>query len=135
MSYYHVTTIDRIPSIESQGLRPFGVEKRFKDCPDGVYLATDPIVPISFMFEKYYGSELPPKALIESIRIIVVDKSRLDDSLLFLDDNVPEHCDGWKMFWCYDGTVDIRGMPILTVDQICGKTVIKPTSHYVHQWR
>ncbi len=117
MTYYHATYAARIPSILRHGLRT-GEERNFADADEGVYLSTDPVLPVGFLIEHILSEERPdltPRGFVESLRVIVIDPSRIDASLLRPD----PHTDGYEgMFWLYEGVVDVTNMPILTTDDL-----------------
>lgn len=120
MPFFHVTREDRLPSILRHGLGGAGGGKNW-DCGNGVYLASDPAVGLAVMIQHYceHGSvDRPPALEVASWRCIVVDDARIRPDLLRPD---PEIAGGRSMI--YDGVIDVRGMPVLAVDDVLGPGV------------
>ena len=86
------------------------------DCPDGVYLASDPMLAIGFMLEKAleepYRHE-SPKACVDTFMVVVIDGARIDEGRLRVDPNIKK-----EGFWIFDGVVDVSSMPVLDAAQV-----------------
>lgn len=116
MPYYHVTYDRHVPSILKHGLGGAFVERNWPEAKEGVYLADDFAWGLTMLIERMMETaddSVNPKDWIESIRIIVIDDSRLDRARLGEDESFPGHASIWR----YLGTIDVTNMPILTVDQ------------------
>jgi hypothetical protein len=116
MTYYHATTREKLPSIQRLGLGGTrNVQKNF-DCPDGVYLASDPVLALGFMLEK--ALEEPclhesPRACVDTFMVVVIDGARIDEGRLRVDPNIKK-----EGFWIFDGVVDVSSMPVLDAAQV-----------------
>ncbi len=121
MSYFHATFADRIDSILENGLSA-GYKQNFDYAEPGVYLCTSAEIAVGFLLEHVIDNHFDfasPAEARESFRVIVVDRSRLDERLLALDPQLgPPFGSEQSTCWIYRGKIDVRGMPILTVDDI-----------------
>lgn len=119
MTYYHATTLDRIESIQRLGLGGLrGAPKAFPDCPDGVYLAEDPMLALGFLLERALAgdfSTISPKQALSDFCVFVIDDSRIDKAKLSQDPNINQ-----AGFWLYSGVVDVTAMPIITAESVTG---------------
>jgi hypothetical protein len=104
-----------LASILRHGLGGALPDRKNFDCKDGVYLATEPSVAILILVEAALASALDtdsPQEVIDSMRLLVIDDSRIDASRCEPDPNVERR----GLAFVYQGIVDVRGMPILDVD-------------------
>lgn len=98
------------------GLGGIDAEQNWPGCEKGVYLAEAPEICLFIMLDQYaqFGDphSSPTKHLSEIV-VIVIDATRLDPAKLGPDPliNRPD-------VQLYNGTIDVRGMPILTVDDV-----------------
>lgn len=114
MTFYHATYADRVAAIQKEGLKPTA-NRNFPDAEPGVYLSTDPVIALSILIEHGMAVRTAesPKALAESFRIIVIDRSRVREDLLEPDPQV----DGLGgVFWLYRGAIDVTAMPVVNWD-------------------
>lgn len=120
MPYYHATWIENLEDIRKHGIRPTSVErKNFPGSPEGVYLATDPLIAVGFLVEALVErddlrSSGSPAEDLARIRIIVVDDARIDQSKLTIDPVI----DRPDIAFLYSGVVDISGSVVLDVNQV-----------------
>lgn len=120
MPYFHATYAQHIPSILKHGLGGATPERNFEGTEPGVYLGSLPELCVMMLLEHLLedGNEKSsiPAVAMEQIRIIVVDDSRVQMGLLDGDPQVPPK---WRdRLFRYRGTIDVRGMPILALDQM-----------------
>jgi hypothetical protein len=115
--YYHVTFDHHVPSILRHGLGGRMVKKNQPDCAPGVYLSTDVAYGLTMMIEFYLrtGEEASdPRDYLASLRIIVIDDSRIDPKFLVDDESFP----GDPLIRRYLSKIDVTSMPILTIDDV-----------------
>lgn len=117
MTFYHATTRDRIESIRRLGLGGLpGATKSFPDCPDGVYLAADPMLALGFLLELAMAGrfqQIKPAEALAQFCVIVIDDSRINTSLLSPDPNILQ-----TGFWLYAGVVDITALPVISAEDV-----------------
>jgi hypothetical protein len=117
MPFYHATTADRIESIRRHGLGGLRTaSKAFPNCPDGVYLAADPMFALGFLLERALAGDFvhqSPKVALAQFRVIVIDDSRVDRTHLTKDPNISQ-----AGFWLYDRIVDVTAMPVVTAEDV-----------------
>lgn len=114
MPYYHATWAENLPSIVRNGLGGgVPVKVNFEWSEPGVYLSVDPVIAFGFLLEAVLTGSEPPKdpphKALEKMKVIVIDDSRVDPSLLIDDPHV--NCQDLTKL--YKGIIDITGMPIL----------------------
>lgn len=118
MPHYHATWEDNLPSIIRHGLGGAAPGSRNFDCEGGVYLATDPSLAVSFLIEAAVrqgaSSGMTPADAMASMRLIVIDDTRLDWRLASPDPNIER--EGIAII--YHGVVDVTGMPVLEMDEV-----------------
>lgn len=122
MTYYHATTVDRIPLIQKIGLRAVA-EQNFP-CEPGVYLAGSSALALMFAVEAATGKRQTiscPREAVENIRVIVVDRCLIDESLLLPDPNVET---GWQC-WIYPQTIDVTNCPVITMDEALHNSILR----------
>ena len=118
MTYYHATYADRLDSIKKHGLNPLEHGKNFPDCEKGIYLCSCPKIAIGFLIDHFletadYNSS--PKEVHASFRVIVIDDSRVDTSLLKQDPQISHSEIG---FWLYSQNIDITGLAIVDANTV-----------------
>lgn len=119
MPYYHATWAENIPSILKHGLGGAAPTRRnFAEAHEAVYLCCDPVIAAGFLFEALTLrddlDDLDPQEVLDSIRVIVIDDSRLDPNRLRYDPEL-ERKDITRV---YEGVIDVRGLIILTREHI-----------------
>lgn len=119
MSLFHATYAERIEAILRDGLIPSPLDRNFPEARPGVYLSTDPVLPLGVLIEHVMMNTerfISPSDAVKRFRVIVIDGSRLDDRLLVPDPQIDPDANG--NFWLYPQRIDVRCMPILTLDQL-----------------
>jgi hypothetical protein len=114
--FFHVTFDRHIPSILKHGLGGRITEQNFPGCEAGVYLATDHAIGLVMLIAEMMEREddsVSPKNWIASVRVIVVDDTRVNPKLLSIDESFPDSA----LIKRYEGVIDVTGMPILDIDQ------------------
>lgn len=117
MPWFHVTFERHVASIVRHGLGARVVERNWPECDEGVYLAKSAEFGLMLFIERYAESGDPasiPRDYLATLRIVVVDDSRVDLRRLVRDASFPDD-DGVGL---YLGVVDVTGMPILDVDAV-----------------
>lgn len=119
MPYFHATWDENIASILKYGLGGKPPRKvNFDGATPGVYLSVDPVIAFGFLFEVLIeGEDEPeasPKVMMERMRLIVIDDSRINLELL-VDDPMVDRKDLTKL---YRGIIDVNGMPILKTSDV-----------------
>jgi len=117
MPFFHATWRENLPSIMSAGIVATVPTERNFDCEPGAYLSEEAWLALGFLVEAFMEKADPnsnPSEMIKRMAVIVVDDSRVDRSRLRADPNV----DRQVGTWLYDGIIDVRGMPVLSVDDI-----------------
>lgn len=117
MPWFHVTFDRHIDSIRRHGLGARVVERNWPECDEGVYLAKAAELGLMLFIERYAESGDPdsvPSDYLATLRIVVVDDSRVDLRKLVRDSSYPDD-DGVGR---YLGIIDVAGMPILDVDAV-----------------
>ncbi len=117
MPWYHVTFQRHVASIRRHGLGARIVEKNWPECDEGVYLAKGPEVGLMLFMERYAAGEdshMAPPDYLASLRIVVVDDSRVDPGKLVRDASYPDNDEIGR----YLGIIEVTGMPVLDVDAL-----------------
>lgn len=119
MPYYHATWRRNLNSILSYGIGGAAPSRRNFDCEPGVYLSQDIHVAVGFLIEAVTMMDAEevdytPAEMLEQMVVIVVDDARIREASLTLDPNV----DHASYLGCYDGIIDVRGMPVLDVSTL-----------------
>lgn len=120
MPFYHATWVESLKEIQREGLRPVPIErKNYPDAPQGVYLACDPLVAISFLIEALIErsdlrSSVSPADDLARVRILVIDDARVDRSKLKIDPVIEKP----EIAYLYSGTIDVSGSVVLDVSQV-----------------
>jgi hypothetical protein len=118
MPYFHVTFDRHVSSILRHGLGAVLSERNWPEADVGVYLTDDPIWGIAVMVDllmgKFDEADCSPKAFVESLRIIVVDDSRIRQEKMIEDPSFPDK-DCMRL---YRGIIDVSGMPVLNIDDV-----------------
>lgn len=117
MPWFHVTFDRHVDSIRRHGLGARVVERNWPECDDGVYLAKGPELGLMLFIERYAAEGDPnsvPSDYLASLRIVVVDDSRIDPGRLVRDASYPDD----EGVGRYLGVIDVSGMPVLDVDAI-----------------
>lgn len=108
---------DRVPSIRRFGLGGLrGAPKAFRDCPDGVYLAEDPMLALGFLLERALAGDfkdISTRDAVSQFSVFVIDDSRVDRRRLVPDPNIQQ-----AGFWLYNGVVDVTAMPVIGADEV-----------------
>jgi hypothetical protein len=118
MTYFHATTIDRIPSILAHGLGAAGAA-RWPAIERGVYLAEaaeHAVYVLLDWFRQAADDAASPREFIEAIRVIVIDDARVPRALLGPDPDIPR-----EGIWLYRGGIDVRNMPIIPIDTLAAE--------------
>jgi len=96
---YHATYSPLLKKIKEHGLDNTKSKRRWEDSVPGVvYLATDPDIAVSYA----ESSEEVPEEWLDKIVILVIDRNKLDESKLSIDENVIDN-DGTTLQ--YDGPI------------------------------
>jgi hypothetical protein len=114
MTFYHATYRHRLDSIRRHGLTPTVADPNFPGAEPGVYLASDPMIPVAFLLEhsiENANEKDNPSQIVENFVVIVIDDSRLDKRKLGPDPQLSEQ----EGLWCYRGVIDVTNMPILDI--------------------
>lgn len=114
MPYFHATWAENMPSILEHGLGGArSIRANFEDVPEGVYLCVSPMIAMGFLIEaiQYRDDlhDLPPPEILDLMRVIVIDDSRIDTRKL-CDDPIIDRKDLTKL---YLGVIDVNGLPVL----------------------
>ncbi|KQY20306.1 hypothetical protein [Rhizobium sp. Root482] len=116
MPFYHATWDRHLPSILRNGLGGSAPDRKNFDCEDGLYLATDPSAALLILIEAAMIDSGPyrisPREANESMRLIVIDDSRIEACLCIPDPNLQRK----GIAFIYKGVVDVRGMPVINMD-------------------
>lgn len=121
MTYYHATTADCLPSIVKNGLGGAGMFERWPGIERGVYLTEEPEHAVFVLLDWFMQSAddmASPAEFVNSVRVIVLDDTRVPRRLLGADPDIPR--DG---IWLYRGVIDVRNMPII------------PATVFADQWQ
>lgn len=117
MPFFHATWRDNLPSIMSKGLGAADPIERNFDCVPGTYLSEEAWIALGFLVEAFMekaDADCNPSEMVKQMAVIVVDDSRVERSRLRSDPNIDRHVGTWL----YDGIIDVRGMPVLSVDDV-----------------
>ncbi len=117
MPWFHVTFDRHVDSIRRHGLGARVVERNWPECDEGVYLAQGPELGLMLFIERYAETgdrDSVPSDYLASLRIVVVDDSRVDPRKLARDPSFPDE----EGIGRYLGVIDVTGMPILDVDAV-----------------
>jgi hypothetical protein len=117
MPWFHVTFERHVESIRRHGLGARVVERNWPECDEGVYLAQGAELGLMLFIERYVQGGDPdsvPRDYLATLRIVVVDDSRIDPSRILPDPSFPDD----EGVGLYRGVIDVTGMPILDVDAV-----------------
>jgi len=117
MPFFHATWQENLPSIMAHGLGAALPAERNFDCEPGLYLSSEAWIALGFLVEAFLEKADPsskPSEAVRQMAVIVVDDARVDPRRLKADPNIDRDV-GTRL---YDGIIDVRGMPVLSVDDI-----------------